>query len=158
MKLTKLHKETIVLAIMQDTQPIDKVKRSEAIVNAIVKAMSPEVRAVYKTRPKALREKNVKYTNQYSKWGNTIVGDVTDAQINEIVAPYEKEEQERDGMRLKLIAAFGGINTLNQALTAFPEFKKYYPTEAQPTKNLPALANVMTDLAKLGWPRQGVAK
>lgn len=158
MKLTKLHKEAIVRAIMQDTPPIDKVKRAEAIITAIVKAMSPEVRKLYKTKPEALRKTSVAYTNQYSNWQDVVVGDVTNAQIKEIVAPYDKEEQERNAMRRKLTAAFEGINTLKQALTAFPEFKKYYPTEMEPTKNLPALANVMADLTKLGWPKQGATK
>jgi hypothetical protein len=79
---------------------------------------------------------------------------VTNDQIKAIIAPYEKQEQDRLGAERKLFAAFEGINTLKQALTTFPEFKKYYPTEAEPTKNLPALANVMADLSKLGWPKK----
>ena len=158
MKLTKLHKEAIVRAIMQDTPPIDKVKRAEAIIAAIVKAMSPEVRKLYKTKPGALRKASVAYTNQYSNWQDIVVGDVSNDTIKEITAPYKKEEEERSDMHRKLTHAFSGINTLKQALTAFPEFKKYYPTEMEPTKNLPALANVMADLTKLGWPKQGATK
>lgn len=154
MKLTKLHKEAIVRAIMQDTPAIDKVKRAEAILAAIVKAMSPEVRKLYKTKPDALRRKSVAYTNQYSNWQDVVVGDVTDAQIKEITEPYKLQEEERSALHRKLTGAFEGINTLKQALTAFPEFKKYYPTEMEPTKNLPALANVMADLTKLGWPKK----
>lgn len=154
MKLTKLHKEAIVRAIMQDTPAIDKVKRGEEIVNAIVKAMSPEVRKLYKSKPTALRRASVPYTNQYSNWGEIVVGDVTKEQIELITAPYKKQEEERSAMHRKLTGAFEGINTLKQALTAFPEFKKYYPTEMEPTKNLPALANVVADLSKLGWPKK----
>ena len=155
MKLTKLHKESIIRAIMQDTPPIDKEARALAVTDAIVKAMSPEVRKLYKTKPKALRTQSVPYTNAYRHWGNDIVvGDVTDEQIKAILAPYKQQEDERDGMNRKLTHAFAGINTLKQALTTFPEFKKYYPTEAEPTKNLPALANVMADLSKLGWPKK----
>lgn len=158
MKLTKLHKEAIVRAIMQDTPPIDKVKRAEAIIAEVVKAMSPEVRKLYKTKPDALRRRTVPYTNQYSNWHECVVGDVTDEKIKEIAAPYKLQEDERNAMQRKLTGAFEGINTLKQALTSFPEFKKYYPTEAEPTKNLPALANVMADLTKLGWPKQGATK
>jgi len=154
MKLTKLHKETIVRAIMQDTPPIDKVKRAEAIIAEVVRAMSPEVRKLYKTKPDALRRRSVAYTNQYSNWQDVVVGDVTEEQIKAITEPYKKQEQERSDMHRKLTAAFEGINTLKQALTTFPELKKYYPTEAEPTKNLPALANVMADLSKLGWPKK----
>lgn len=154
MKLTKLHKEAIVRAIMQDTPPIDKVKRAEAIIAEVVKAMSPEVRKLYKTKPDALRRRTVPYTNQYSNWSDVVVGDVTDEKIKEIAAPYKLQEDERNAMQRKLMGAFEGINTLKQALTTFPEFKKYYPTEAEPTKNLPALANVVADLSKLGWPKK----
>lgn len=155
MKLTKLTKQAIVRAIIQDIPPIDAVARAEAIKKAIVAAMSPEVRKLYKTKPDALRTDSVKYSNPFRTWGSDVpVGDVTAAQIKDIVAPYEKQADERMQAERKLEHAFSGINTLKQALTTFPEFKKYYPTEEEPTKNLPALANVMADLSKLGWPKK----
>lgn len=155
MKLTKLHKQAIVRAIMQDTPPLPRNKWPDEIKAAIVKLMSPEVRKLYKTKPGALRHRNVEYTTEFSKWGHEIpVGDVTKEQIATIVEPYDKQVRERSDMERKLTAAFEGISTLKQAESTFPEFKKYYPTEAQPTKNLPALANVMADLTKLGWPKK----
>ena len=45
------------------------------------------------------------------------------------------------------------VFTVDKFFEAFPEFEKYLPSEAQPTKNLPALANVVADLSKLGWPK-----
>jgi hypothetical protein len=159
MNLTKLHKQAIVRAIMQDTPAHDREKWADEIKAAIVKAMSPEVRKLYKTKPNALRTASVPYTNQYRQWGDDIpVGDVTKEQIKEITAPYDKLVTERREMENKLVAAFEGIRTLKQAESTFPEFKKYYPSEAQPTKNLPALANVVADLSRLGWPKQGAAK
>lgn len=155
MKLTKLIKQSIVRAIIQDIPPIDSEARAKAIHEAIVKAMSPEVRKLFKTHPSALRKTSVRYANAYRTWGSDVtVGDVTDAKITEIVKPYEQQEEERAQAQRRLSFAFEGINTLKQALTTFPEFKKYYPTEAEPTKNLPALANVMADLSKLGWPKK----
>ena len=158
MNLTKLHKQAIVRAIMQDTPAPDRRKWAEEIKAAIVKAMSPEVRKLYKTKPGALRHASVAYTSEFRTWGHDVpVGDVTKEQIEEITAPYEKQAKERQDMERKLNAAFEGIRTLKQAETTFPEFKKYYPTEAQPTKNLPALANVVADLSKLGWPKSAVS-
>jgi len=154
MKLNKYTKQAIVRAIIHDLPPIDKEARATAIKEAIVKAMSPEVRKLFKSNPTALRIADVAYTNEYRNYGMVVVGDVTNDQIKAIIAPYEKEEGERRGAEAKLNRAFAGINTLKQALTTFPEFKKYYPTEAEPTKNLPALANVMADLSKLGWPKK----
>lgn len=155
MKFNKLTKQAIVRAIIQDLPPIDKEARALAINAAIVKAMSPEVRKMFKTHPTALRTASVQYVNPFRVWGSDVtVGDVTDTQLAEICKPYETEENERRQAEGKLAAAFAGISTLKQALTTFPEFKKYYPTEAEPTKNLPALANVMADLSKLGWPKK----
>lgn len=159
MNLTKIHKQAIVRAIMQDTPQPDRKKWAEEIKAAVVKAMSPEVRKLYKTKPSALRHASVLYTNEFRTWGDDFpVGDVTKEQIKEITAPYEKQIAERREMEHKLTAAFEGIRTVKQAESTFPEFKKYYPTEAQPTKNLPALANVVADLSKLGWPKQGATK
>ena len=155
MNLNKMQKQAIVRAIMQDIPQPNRVKWADEIKAAIVKAMSPEVRKLYKTMPSALRTASVPYTNQYRTWGEEMpVGDVTKEQIKEIIAPYEKEYNARRDMETKLAHAFEGIRTLKQALTTFPEFTKYYPTEAQPTKNLPALANVVADLSKLGWPKK----
>lgn len=154
MNLTKLHKQAIVRAIMMDTPAIDRAKRAEEIKAAIIKAMSPEVRKLYKTKPEALRARSVAYADPYRDWaGECVVGDVPANKIDEIVAPYKKQEEERAQARSRLVAAFEGIRTLKQAIDTFPEFKKYYPSEAQPTKNLPALANVVADLSKLGWPK-----
>lgn len=155
MKFNKVTKQAIVRAIVQDIPPIDSEARAKAIHEAIVKAMSPEVRKLFKTHPSALRTASVLYANPFRTWGSDVtVGDVTDKQIAEIVKPFETQEEERAQAERKLLHAFSGINTLKQALTTFPEFKKYYPTEAEPTKNLPALANVMADLSKLGWPKK----
>ncbi len=155
MKLNKYTKQSIVRAILQDVPPIDKEARAVAIKEAIIKAMGPEVRKLFKTHPTALRTQSVEYTNPHRHWGDdVVVGDVTKEQIRQIIEPYEKQETERRGAEAKLTRAFDGINTLKQALTTFPEFKAYYPTEAEPTKNLPALANVMADLSKLGWPKK----
>jgi hypothetical protein len=157
MKLNKLTKQSIVRAIIADLPPIDKEARALAIVNAIVKAMSPEVRKLFKTNPSALRMATVRYTSPFRNWGHDVtVGDVTEEQIKKILEPYESQEEARAQAENKLRHAFEGISTLKQALTTFPEFKKYYPTEEEPTKNLPALANVMADLSKLGWPKGGV--
>lgn len=154
MNLTKLHKQAIVRAIMLDTPAIDRAKRAEEIKAAIVKAMSPAVRRMYETKPEALRVRSVAYADAYRDWsGECVVGDVTPNKIDEIIAPYKKQEEERALTRRRLEDAFEGIRTLKQAEATFPEFKKYYPTEAQPTKNLPALANVVADLSKLGWPK-----
>lgn len=159
MNLTKLHKQAIVRAIIQDLPPLNRAKWAEEIRAAIIKAMSPAVRKLHSVNPGALRTASVPFSSEHRYWGAEMpVGDVTKDQIKAIVEPYEKQVTERRDMEKKLEHAFEGIRTVKQAMTTFPEFAKYYPSEAQPTKNLPALANVVADLSKLGWPKQGATK
>lgn len=53
----------------------------------------------------------------------------------------------------KIKSALAGIRTRKQFIAAFPELEKYAPEEAKPSSMLPALTNVVSDLAKLGWPK-----
>lgn len=53
----------------------------------------------------------------------------------------------------KLKSALAGIRTRKQFIAAFPELEKYAPEEVKPSPMLPALTNVVSDLAKLGWPK-----
>jgi hypothetical protein len=73
--------------------------------------------------------------------------------LEKALAPYETEDNKYRDAKLNLQNAIMACTTLKALETTFPEFKKYFPTETQPTKNLPALANVVADLSKLGWPK-----
>jgi hypothetical protein len=155
MRLDKYAKQSIVKAIMHDVPKPDKVKRRLAVQAAIVKAMSPDVRKVFKSSPGALRTTyvgDVVEIDDYSSRSIT-VGDVTDKQLEEILKPYKEEDNAVYDARRKLCAIVEGCSTLKQLQTLLPEFKQYMPTEAAPTKNLPAVANMVSDLSKLGWPK-----
>jgi hypothetical protein len=159
MRLDKHTKSSIVKAIMNDVPKVDKVKRRLAVQAAIVKAMSPDVRKVFKSNPGALMTNyvgDVIDTDSYSSRSIT-VGDVTDKQLEEILKPYKEEDNAVYDAQRKLRAIVEGCSTLKQLQTLLPEFVDYMPTEAAPTKNLPAVANMVSDLSKLGWPK-GAAK
>jgi hypothetical protein len=157
MKITKFQRDSIVRAIMQDVPKPDKVKRRIAIQDAIVKVMSPEVRKVFKTAPGALRTSHLgdvidmdTYMSRY-----LIVGDVTDKMVEEILKPYRAEDDSVFVAKRNLRSAIDGCTTLKQLNDRLPEFKKYYPQASAPmSANLPALANVVADLSKLGWPKK----
>jgi hypothetical protein len=157
MRITKNDQAAIVRAIMQDVPKPDKTKRREAVQAAIVKAMSPEVRKVFKTAPGALRTSHVgdvidtdNYQSRY-----IIVGDVTEKMLDEILKPYRAEDEAVVSARRNLRGVIESCTTLKQLNDRLPEFKKYYPTANAPlSANLPALANVVADLSKLGWPKK----
>lgn len=162
MKVTKWDKEAIVKAIMADVPMPDKQKRKEELQAAVVKLMSPECRKLYKKCPSALRTHHIGelicdggYASRY-----IITGDVNSSLIDDLKKPYEAEDKKVNDARYALKGAINACTTLKQLNDRLPEFKKYFPTAEKPTPNLPALANVVADLSKLGWPKgkQGEAK
>lgn len=157
MRITKWDKQAIVKAIMADVPAIDMKKRHEEIQAEVVKLMTPECRKVYKAMPDALREYNAGNLlyDGYSWSSRSIVrGDVAEKELKKVLAKYETEDETRSKAKHALVGAIEACSTLKQLNDRLPEFKKYFPTEQKPVANLPALANVVADLSKLGWPKK----
>jgi hypothetical protein len=166
MKLNKFHKQAIVRSIMADVPKVDKDKRRAAIQAEVVKLMSPAVRKIYNTIPSALRKQHVgDLIYNGTNWNerdiiagdvaekDIIAGDVAEKDIKAICEPYKAEDETRYKAERSLAGVVEACSTLKQLKERLPEFTKYYPTEEAPTANLPALANVVADLSKLGWPK-----
>ena len=156
MRLDKYTKASIVKAIMNDVPEPDKAKRRADLQAAVVKAMSPEARKLYNKTPGALRTHHVGDTLYDGRsWAarDIIAGDVNSETIDKLLKPYKDEDDARAATKRKLQGIVEGCSTLKQLQTLLPEFKQYMPTEAAPTKNLPAVANMVADLSKLGWPK-----
>lgn len=156
MKLNTYEKEAIVRSIMNDLPKIDYTKRKADAQAAVVKAMSPTARKLYRECPKALRETNVGDLfgtdgSYYSRY--LVVGDVDTKTVEAILQIYHDEDNARYQARQDLKAAVRACNTRKQFVDRFPEFEKYAPSEPGKSSNLPALANVVAGLAKLGWPK-----
>ena len=155
MRLTKVTKKAIVRSIMNDVLKFvtnDKEGKQQ-IQDALVAAMSPEARKLYKQNPKALREKYVTaWSVGFDSSFEVIVGD---ADIDDAIKPFVDAYKAREELRHKLEGIVEGCSTTKQLLALAPEFEKYIPQEAAPSKNLPAVANVVADLTKMGWPKKG---
>jgi hypothetical protein len=159
-RITKWDKQAIVKAIMADVPAVDKRKRHDALQEAIVKAMSPEARKLYKNCPEALRTRHfgdLIYDGCNWNSRDLTVGDVSEKVTNELCKAYKDEDEKRQRTYYQLKSAIESCTTIRQLNDRLPEFKKYFPTVEKPVANLPALANVVADLSKLGWPK-GEAK
>jgi hypothetical protein len=154
-RINKWDKESIVRAIMADVPKPDKKKRKEELQAAIVKAMSPEARKLYKSCPSALRTYHLGDLIYDGNWDsrNIVVGDVKEVVIDELAKKYKAEDEAQDAARRSLKGAIESCSTYKQLMTRLPEFEKYYPKPDAKGTNLPALANVVADLSKLGWPK-----
>jgi hypothetical protein len=161
MKIDKYARASIVKAIMADVPKPDKNKRRADLQAAVVKAMSPAVRKVFKESPGALKThyfNDLFYDGMNWSTREIVVGDVSEDKLKELIAPYKAEDEAIHAVRCKLQGAIEGCTTRKALMTRLPEFEKYYPAEDAPmSKNLPALANVMADLSKLGWPKDNTA-
>lgn len=151
MKITKYEKEAIIRAIMHDVPCTPDSMLKTEIQKAFVAAMSAPIQKLYKTHPKALR------TDHVSSWdsgmGCRVEFIVGDADVKEAMKPFVAKKKERDDAHTKLSAIVNGCTTLAQLKKLLPEFISYFPSETVPTKNLPAVANMVADLSKLGWPK-----
>lgn len=154
-RITKWDKEAIVRAIMADVPKPDKVKRKAELQAAIVKAMSPEARKLYNKTPSALRTYHLGELIYDGNWASRDVvrGDVDEVVIDELCKKYKAEDEAYNDARRALKGAIEACTTYKQLMTRLPEFEKYYPKPDAKTANLPALANVVADLSKLGWPK-----
>jgi len=152
MRLDKHTKQAILRSIVDDIpRPTVEVAKVE-IQAALVKSMSPLARKLYKQNPAALAKGHIGYEHGFEYSHTVIVGD---ADFAAVMKPYVEAKDQRREVYNKLKGIIDGCTTLKQLKTLLPEFEKYMPTEIAPTKNLPAVANVVADLTKLGWPKGG---
>lgn len=155
MKLSKLTKEAIVRAIWNEVPEIDHKARKVAIQAALVELFTPEVKALYKTQPGALKAvycDRLGYSGSYED-RHVTVADLTEEQIGSVLEPYTEEDRARVEARNKLTTLVMGCSTRNQLVKLLPECEKYLPAEAATDRSLPVVANVIADMTKLGWPK-----
>ena len=157
MKLSKLTKEAIVRAIWNEVPEIDYKARKVANQPALVELFSPDVKVVYKKRPTALNKDiysgvfsyEMPYQERY-----LIVADLTEEQIESVLEPYTEENAARTRAKDKLEDLVMGCSTRKQLVNLLPECEKYLPAEASTDRSLPVVANVISDMTKLGWPKK----
>jgi len=151
MKLNQYTKEAIILSIMNDV-PENKPKLTkDELQTMLLNAMSPAVRKIYHTHPKALVSR---YFSGYS-WGMDFHADfiVGDADVEKLFAPFKAKTDARSAVKAKVSQAVKSCTTAKQLADRYPEFAKYGPTKDEPTKNLPAVIGLDKDLKALGWPK-----
>lgn len=148
MKLNQFQKDAIVAAIFQDVPTPNRDDIEAAIQAEIVKAMSPDVRRVYKKTPNALARGESHYCIFERRSVRFIVGD---ADEKGIIAPWVEAKKKYDDAKLSLRSAIQACSTLKQLQDRLPEFAAYFPSEDKPTPNLPQIANLMTTMMQLGW-------
>lgn len=148
MKLSNYQKEAIVRSIFQDVPHAKSAEIKVAVQAAIVDAMTAECRKAYKTCPNALK---TAYTYDLTFERDQLTFIVGDADYKSVWKPWEDAKQEYVSAKSQLTGVIGSVSTLKQLTEMLPEFVAYFPVEGAPTRNLPAIANTVSLLVKLGW-------
>jgi hypothetical protein len=73
--------------------------------------------------------------------------------MDHLKALAHEQNQARTRLRNQLEQAAASATTTKALAEMFPEFAKYLPAEETKARNLPAIANVVADFVKAGWPK-----
>lgn len=168
-RLTNDMRETFIEAVMVDVPAIDFKERIRDAVNKAHQAALPL--AVKKMLADPALCDYVKVCSITLNWHDdlphgeyisfrlpALSEEALETEIKKIVEPFLKEwndqMQAHKDLRDKLRTVAYSCTTTTALAEAFPEFAQYLPqTPAEGTRNLPALANVVSDFVKAGWPK-----
>ena len=165
MKLTKYDKDAFVSSVMDDVPQIDYKAQADALCKTwAVKQMPPVVGAAYAAYPQYFDNKYINLPSGLQGVYAPVLNnehnlkerapDLWEKLLELAAANRLQCEMLRD-LRRKVEASIYGCTTLKQAKERLPEFEKYLPADrdGKVTPNLPALANLVTDLTAAGWPK-----
>ena len=165
MRLTNTIREAFVRSVMNDVPSIDYEEKIRNLVNKKVVAIHKKVgiQGIDKERLsgaylyiRGTERKGFGATSCY-------VNGLTENDLKEIQSDsalialadlkYAQDES-RNALRKKIDYAIKACSTRKQAVEALPEFEKYLPEdEAKTIRAVPAIANVLSDFVKAGWPK-----
>jgi hypothetical protein len=181
MNLNKYHRQAIVLAIIQDI-PRPALRAAEAraqkIIDEDIAATLPKsIAAAWKdgkarawldldshhatelmVPARHIRELGLSVVcPQTQRWTCYALSEAARPEYNALLQAAVDEYAAVETASSALAAALGGVRTRKAFIEQFPEFEKYAPSETGKGSLLPAIANVVADLSRLGWPKDAEA-
>lgn len=168
MWLTTTLKDAFINSVMADVPSVDYTEQKIKLIQAAAhNAQSPLMKEFIRDKPGMVGWVGI--VMYYSDRGaiSTLARGchITETALNGNIKLQKQlcdlREQEvnqyntRQELQKKLQQVVTGCNTRKQLLEALPEFEKYLPKEAAPSRNLPAIANLVSDFTQAGWPKKG---
>ena len=167
MKLTKFMREAFVRAAMQDVPSVDYNEKARELVQKAAKEMMPPaiqklvkaggaevayIRTGYLSMPGCLSNVTVYCRDAYPQLSE-LPTDVQ-TQVREMAAAAKVQSEKRRELDAKLEAAAKSVTTRKALAELLPEFERYLPIDTPAAcKTLPAIANVVAEFSKAGWPK-----
>ena len=170
MRFTNTIRDEIVIKVFSDieTETRQQVQeRLQKLVDADIKKNGPKaVKNLWGTPDKMYLNIRSISIRDYCEAGREISRELyinylanfkpskhTAAALVKETLDFTAKTAERQAAKTKLQSALLTVNTLKQFLDTFPELAKYAPQEVGMDRSVPAVANVMAELTKLGWPK-----
>jgi hypothetical protein len=170
MRLNKYDKQAFVAAALDDVPLEDFDAQAQKLWNETVKAGLPV--DLLNTITKYPNWFSVSYIDMPGTLSNfaTVFKEAGDsrnqwqskfpelfAQIKDLEAKKRTQSATLERLRQQLEGAIGQCSTLKQAVSLLPEFVKYLPQDRDGDKQcrqMPVVANLVTDLINAGWPKK----
>jgi hypothetical protein len=158
MKLTISIRQAFVTAAMDDVPQIDYREKMRELLTRKEIALRKSAGISDKVESDRLESSYV-YVGSQGFYLKGLLQSETSAFKNlsdvlELEEKWKVQDKKIQELHSKLEGVAAACNTRKQLLEALPEFEKYMPEAIIPGSNLPALANVMSDFVKAGWPKQ----
>ena len=165
MRLTNTIREAFVRSVMNDVPSIDYEEKIRNLVNKKVAAIHKKasIQEIDKERLSAsyIRIRGTE-KNRYRATSCYVCGLTenerkeiqSDSALNTLADLEYAQDETRNALRKKIDYAIKACSTRKQAVEALPEFEKYLPEYgAKAVRSVPAIANVLSDFVKAGWPK-----
>lgn len=165
MKLTKYHRDAFIRAVLDDIPKINYEEEARKLVyEDSIAQMPPELQKLARdnTKNQWLRMDTFwrhAFRSSFSvfepRGGNYKPSAACQAKLEELEKANNEQIKRLDDVESKISASISACSTLKVAKERLPEFEKYLPDEPNggSSDNLPAIANLVADLSKLGWPK-----
>jgi hypothetical protein len=162
MRLTKVIRDAFVRAAIADVPQEDyAAKIHKLIQDDAIAQLPPKIKAI--AQDKELRHflkteshyitgfwiSNVRVMHpEYLRSTNV------NTQVEALLVEAANQQERINALRTKLQATADAVTTRKSLVDLLPEFEKYLPVdEAKAVATLPAVANVLSDFVKAGWPK-----
>ena len=167
MKLTKVHKQAFVKAVMQDLPQVEYREQAYKLMQDFVTSRMPkEVRATYDNKDtRHWLQPQSRYIDAVGYIGYVGMSinedsmksperDILVAELKQIEKLACAQREQLKAVEEKINAVIAGCGTRKVALARLPEFEKYLPTELEgATAGVPMITDLVVSLTSLGWPK-----
>jgi len=159
MRLTKSIRSAFVRSAMNDVPTIDYEEQiRNLLVNDVIDQMPPEVLTAYKKYPHVFTKTGEYYHRVgyvYLPCEGIKPRPEATAKAEELIEKMVEQRKAKSDLMDKLEATALSVSTRKALVALLPEFEKYLPKEDEPSgRQLPAIANLVAEFTKAGWPKE----